>query len=63
MWDSGSNVVEEMVDSSLDPRSKLIKRAQNSNVYGSICVMRLLVNVSVFSFVKLKKADFSSLVM
>lgn len=63
MWDSGSNVVDEIVESSLDPKSKLMTREQNSNVYGSMCVMRLLVNVRVFNFVKLKKADFSSLVI
>ncbi len=63
MCDSGSNVVPEMVDSSLKPRSKLINREQNSNVYGSMCVIRLLVNVRVFNLVRLKKADFSSLVI
>lgn len=63
IWDSGSNVAEVIVASSLDPRSKLFKREQNSNVYGSIWVRPLLVSVNVFSFVKLKNADLSSFVM
>lgn len=63
MCESGSNVAGEIVDNSLNERSKLINPEQNSNVYGSICVMRLLVSVNVFSLVKLKKADFSSFVI
>lgn len=63
MCDSGSNVVAEMVDNSLKLRSKLIRRAQNSNVKDSMCAIRLFVSVRDFNFVKLKKADFSSFVI